>query len=76
MKHIAAPLALVVSWFFLSPLAAHAQSAPATQKSSGVIAQKSRLMAQVYEDCRVEANRQKLHLLKRRQFLKQCRTKR
>jgi hypothetical protein len=51
--------------------AASAQSVRPTKP--GEIAIMSKLMAAKYEDCRQQANQQHLHLLKRHNFLKQCR---
>lgn len=65
-------LALAFGALLLGTLAATAQSAPAKPKTPGDIAVASHLLAQKNEDCRREANRQKLHLLKRRRFLAAC----
>jgi hypothetical protein len=45
---------------------------PVSKKSPGEIAAASRLLAEKQEGCRLEAKRQKLTLLKRRSFIRQC----
>lgn len=61
-----AAVSVIASLSFALP--AFAQSG----KSSGEIAAASRLLAEQREHCRVEANRQHLHLLKRRKFIRVC----
>jgi hypothetical protein len=41
-------------------------------KSSGEIAASSKLLAERQEGCRIEAKQQRLHLLKRRSFMRAC----
>ncbi len=58
-------------------LAALSTSLPANAQSPkphtpGEIAAASQKMAEKYESCRGEANAQKLHLLKRQRFLRDC----
>jgi hypothetical protein len=52
--------------------AALAQSPSAKLKSPGQIAAASRLLAEKYESCRLQAREQGLHLLKRRRFIRDC----
>ena len=52
--------------------AALAQSPAPTPKSPGQIAAASRLLAEKYESCRLQAREQGLHLLKRRRFIRDC----
>jgi hypothetical protein len=49
-----------------------AQSPSAKLKSPGQIAAASRLLAEKNENCRQQAKRQGLHLLKRRRFIRDC----
>lgn len=44
----------------------------ATHRSPAEIRAKSRLVAEKYESCRLQAKQQRLHLLKRRRFMREC----
>jgi hypothetical protein len=52
--------------------AALAQSPSAKLKSPGQIAAASRLLAEKYESCRLQARAQGLRFLKRRRFIRDC----
>jgi len=52
--------------------AALAQLPSAKLKSPGQIAAASKLLAERYESCRLQAREQGLHLLKRRRFIRDC----
>lgn len=64
--------AAVLACLWASTLAAQAQSAPERPKTPGEIAAASRKIAERNEACRLEANAQHLHLIKRRSFMRTC----
>ena len=64
--------AAFVALISISTLTALAQSPSAKLRSPGQIAAASRLLAERYEKCRLQAREQGLHLLKRRRFIRDC----
>ena len=56
----------------IGTVAALAQMPSAKLKSPGQIAAASKILAEKYESCRLQARAQGLHLLKRRRFIRDC----
>jgi hypothetical protein len=63
--------AVIAAW----PCATQAQQfvpSPRTHRSPAEIAAKSELVAEQHESCRLQAKERRLHLLKRRRFMREC----
>jgi len=68
-------LVVIVAGIAVWSSAAMAQQlvpSPKTHRAPAEIAAKSQLSAEKNESCRLEAKRRKLHLLKRRRFMRDC----
>ncbi len=66
----AAVMALTAGFIVSGAMSAQAQSKP---KSPAEIAEVSKEQAEKNNKCRLEANEQKLHAIKRQKFLHECR---
>jgi hypothetical protein len=75
MLRTAIASAVIVTFISFGTFSAFAQSPSPTPKFPGEIATASRLLAEKQENCRLQAKQQKLSLLKRRSFMRECKKK-
>jgi hypothetical protein len=72
MRHVAIASVVIVISASLGISMVHAQSPSPKPKSPGEIAAVSKLLAEKNEVCRREAQKLKLHFLRRRRFIRDC----
>jgi hypothetical protein len=72
MRRVRIAFVVLVTLISLGITAALAQPPSPKPKSPGEIAAVSRLLAEKNEICRRQARKQKLHLFKRRRFIRDC----
>ena len=72
MRHVPIASVVLVTFISLGISVALAQSPSPKPKSPGEIAAVSKLLAEKNEICRREAQKLKLHFLKRRRFIRDC----
>jgi uncharacterized membrane protein len=72
MRHVPIAFVVLVTLILLGITVALAQRPSSKPKSPGEIAPVSRLLAEKNEICRRQARKQKLHLFKRRRFIRDC----